>query len=429
MHREVTHNKFPASFSHFVEAIFDFFRRRMPQEWTKWRDTVTDNFRIISHKDFLGFWSEVGIYTLSYWKPEKALAIGSWIGSSLAMLRGGFLSAKERTALKAVMRHPSETHGVARRANAILLLDDGWNCAKVAEALYLDDDTVRTWFKRYQAGGLDEMKVFDWKGRSGDLSRERMAELSARLGERLMRDSGEVAAYIAARWGVVYGPSGCVALLHRLGWASNTSARKACRPARMRPGRPPSSRDTTNCSTGWPPTRSSTSPMPCTRSTSPAPRMAGSARATRWRCGGHRGASASTSTRRSTWRISTALWSRPSGSMPPPPSRYSRSWRPATPGKRRIYVIADNARYHHARVVRQWLERPDCRITLVFLPAYAPHLNAIERLWAVMHREVTHNRFYPNFGHFVDAIFDFFRRRMPQEWKNGATPSQTTSGS
>ncbi len=38
---------------------FDFFRRRLPQEWTKWRDTVTDNFRIISHKDFR-FWSRVG---------------------------------------------------------------------------------------------------------------------------------------------------------------------------------------------------------------------------------------------------------------------------------------------------------------------------------------------------------------------------------
>jgi len=69
------------------------------------------------------------------------------------MLRGGFPSAKERTALQAVMRHPSEIHGVARRANAILLLDDGLSCADVAKVLYLDDDTVRTWFKRYQAGG------------------------------------------------------------------------------------------------------------------------------------------------------------------------------------------------------------------------------------------------------------------------------------
>ena len=90
--------------------------------------------------------------------------------------------------------------------------------------------------------------------------------------------------------------------------------------------------------------------------------------------------------------------------------------RTSNPGKRRIHVIADNARYHHARVVRQWLERPDCRITLVFLPAYAPHLNAIERSWAVMHREVTHNKFHASFSHFVEAIFDFFRRRMPQEW-------------
>ena len=49
------------------------------------------------------------------------------------------------------MWHPSEILGVARRANTILLLDDGWNCAKVAEALCLDHDRVRTWFKRYQA--------------------------------------------------------------------------------------------------------------------------------------------------------------------------------------------------------------------------------------------------------------------------------------
>ena len=56
------------------------------------------------------------LYTLPCWKPEKALAIGSWIGSSLATICGGFLSAKERTALQAVMRHPSEIHGVARRA-------------------------------------------------------------------------------------------------------------------------------------------------------------------------------------------------------------------------------------------------------------------------------------------------------------------------
>ena len=85
---------------------------------------------------------------------------------------------------------------------------------------------------------------------------------------------------------------------------------------------------------------------------------------------------------------------------------------------RRIHVIAANARYHHTVLVRQWLERPGCRIKLVFRPAYVPHLNAIERLWGVMHREVTHNRFYGNFDLFAHAVDDFFRRRLPQEWRS-----------
>ena len=114
------------------------------------------------------------------------------------MVRIGFLSASEREQLRAVMRHPSETHGVARRANAILLLDDGLSCAEVAKVLYLDDDTVRTWLKRYRAGGLDELTLFDWHGRSGHLSQAQEAALSAHLDARLYRDTGEVAAHIEA---------------------------------------------------------------------------------------------------------------------------------------------------------------------------------------------------------------------------------------
>ena len=356
----------------------------------------------------------IGTYTLSLWQPEKVLAIRSWIGSPLIMLRGGFLGAKERMALQAVMRHPSETHGVARRANAILLLDDGWNCAKVAEALYLDDDTVRTWFKRYQAGGLDEMKVFDWKGRSGDLSREQMAELSARLGERLMRDSGEVAAYIAARWGVVYSPSGCVALLHRLGFEYK-------RPESL-PARSDEARQAAFISRYDQLLNGLAADEVVYFADAVHPEYQ-SRPAHGWVRKGDKVALRRTSGRQRL-NLHAALNLENFHCPLVEAERIDAAstiallakLEASNPGKRRIHVIADNARYHHARVVRQWLERPDCRITLVFLPAYAPHLNAIERLWAVMHCEVTHNRFYPNFGHFVDAVFDFFRRRLPQEW-------------
>jgi len=57
-----------------------------------------------------------------------------------------------------------------------------------------------------------------------------------------------------------------------------------------------------------------------------------------------------------------------------------------------IHVFLDNARYHHAKLVNEWLSRPGCRIKLRFLPAYCPHLNPIERLWGVMHKNVTHNK-------------------------------------
>jgi hypothetical protein len=47
----------------------------------------------------------------------------------------------------------------------------------------------------YRRGGLDEMTLFDWHGRPGHLSQAQEAELTLHLGERLYRDTGEVAAH------------------------------------------------------------------------------------------------------------------------------------------------------------------------------------------------------------------------------------------
>src|SRR6516165_5987726 len=58
------------------------------------------------------------------------------------------------------------------------------------------------------------------------------------------------------------------------------------------------------------------------------------------------------------------------------------------PTKRLIHVFLDNARYHHAILVQEWLARQGCRIKLHFIPTYCPHLNPIERLWGLMHRHL-----------------------------------------
>ncbi len=86
-----------------------------------------------------------------------------------------------------------------------------------------------------------------------------------------------------------------------------------------------------------------------------------------------------------------------------------------TPTKTTIHVFVDNARYHHARILQPWLHSPERRVKLKFLPAYAPHLNPIERLWGVMHDCITHNRHYATFNQFTEAIFNFFRQTLPDK--------------
>ena len=49
------------------------------------------------------------------------------------MIRPDFLSPSERRELEVCVRSQREDHGVARRANAILLLDDGESCVQIAK--------------------------------------------------------------------------------------------------------------------------------------------------------------------------------------------------------------------------------------------------------------------------------------------------------
>ena len=52
------------------------------------------------------------------------------------MIRPGFLDSKSRQDLIELTRDGSAAHRLARRANALLLLDDGMSCEVVAKVLY-----------------------------------------------------------------------------------------------------------------------------------------------------------------------------------------------------------------------------------------------------------------------------------------------------
>jgi hypothetical protein len=65
------------------------------------------------------------------------------------VIRDGFLDPETRQDLIALVRDGKAEMHPGRRANALLLLDDGLSCEAVATVLYLDDDTIRYWYKLY----------------------------------------------------------------------------------------------------------------------------------------------------------------------------------------------------------------------------------------------------------------------------------------
>jgi len=74
----------------------------------------------------------------------------------------------------------------------------------------------------------------------------------------------------------------------------------------------------------------------------------------------------------------------------------------------RIILFSDNARYNHARSIRDYLQKPECRVEIVYLPPYSPNLNLIERLWGFMKDRVLKNQYYATFAAFQHAIQQFF---------------------
>lgn len=72
-----------------------------------------------------------------------------------------------------------------------------------------------------------------------------------------------------------------------------------------------------------------------------------------------------------------------------------------------IHMIMDNVSYQKSKEVKAAAE--NLNIKLHYLPPYSPNLNPIERLWKIMHEQVTYNQYYQKFSEFREAIRHFFR--------------------
>jgi transposase len=332
------------------------------------------------------------------------------------MIRPGFLDPESRQDLIDLARDGSVPHRLARRANALLLLDGAMSCQAVARVLFIDDDTVRSWYQQYQEDGIEGLATFGHEGGTCRLTAQHQDQLKAWITAILPRTTREVGAWIGRECGVEYQTrSGLIALLHRLGMEHRKpkAISRKLDPAKQAAFIKEydalmnriSADEAAVFADAVHPTHA-VRPVGCW-----APKdipVAVEQSSGRDRLNIHGAIDLETGQTivkdvLSVDAASTILLLMTIEVM--------------YPAMRVIHVFLDNARYHHAKLVQAWLARLGCRIRLHFVPAYCPHLNPLERLWGLMHRHTTHNKCHATFRDFSDAMLTFLRDTVPANWR------------
>ena len=77
---------------------------------------------------------------------------------------------------------------------------------------------------------------------------------------------------------------------------------------------------------------------------------------------------------------------------------------------RKIVIILDNARIHHAKLLKPFLDEMKDRLELMFLPPYSPELNLIEGLWGWLKSSVINNSFFPSLPKVRAAVNEFIEK-------------------
>lgn len=286
----------------------------------------------------------------------------------------------------------------------------------ICRCLDIRRDLGDDWRKRYERDGLSFIKLKDYSMREGHLSGAQESALMARLREHPMGDTNEIRAHIQQVYKQDYSRSGCIKLLHRLGFCYKKPARLPTRAnvqeqhdfikhySKLQNHLPEDEiiyfgdavhpDHQVRPAHGW--FHKDDTPAVPANSGRKRVNIHGALCLENFDCPFVEVEKVNAD---STIALFEQLEAR-------------------NKDKRILHVIFDNAKYHHARKVQEWLKRPGCKIKIIWLPAYAPHLNSIERLWGVMHKHVTHNKFYKTYKDFAEAILTFLRETIPKKWKN-----------
>ena len=319
-----------------------------------------------------------------------------------------FLTEEQREELLSELRL-ERNRKFADRIRVILLLDKGKSATKIAEYLFLNEGTVRNYEKRYKEGGLEKLVNDYYIGRSAYLSPEKQSKLTLELESKVYPTTKSVISHIKKEFGVVYTVGGMTTLLHQLGFSykkpkgvpgkAKTEEQEAFvkKYNRVKKKGLVYFADSTHpmlnpiLSAGW--IRKGKEYEVKTNS-------------------GRQRVNINGAIEMKTLNVVSRSCKRVNGSSM---CDLLRAIRLKHPKVKKIHLILDNAPYNKSNQVRDLAWK--LKIKILYLPAYSPNLNPIERLWKFMKKEVMANRYFPDLETFQKELMLFLRgiRKHRQE--------------
>ena len=317
---------------------------------------------------------------------------------------GPFLTTQEAQTLKKTHKKTKQRRH-ADRIKTILLLNEGYTYEQVARILLLDDSTIRSYETAYRQGGMTSLLTDQYSGKESLLTQKQEYFLRLHLRSITYQTVAEIVRYVEGRFGVFYSVRGMTKLLHRLRFTRKKltivpgkadAEKQAAFLADYRELQAKKkSEDVIYFGDGCHPQHNTIATYGWIE--------VGEKKQIRSNTGRKRinlhgvinsedvtdieVLNEETINADSVIRLLELLLVKHTGGM--------------------IYVIVDNARYYHAKKVTAFLtDHP--RVRLVYLPAYAPNLNLIERLWLLFKRKILYNQYYGEFAQFERACMHFF---------------------
>jgi len=317
------------------------------------------------------------------------------------------LSKEQLSELKAAHRKAKRSNAhAAYKINAVILLGTGWTLKQVKQALLLDEETLRSYVKKYRENGIEGLIRTHYLGRFSALIQAQENQLSEELNQTIHLSTQSIIEYVRQTFGKDYTPSGMRDLLHRLGYEYKKP--------KCVPGNPDLEEQEIFAKQyeDFMAEKSEDIEVFFIDATHPEHNAQA---AYGWMKRGERQTLKTNSGRQrlnlhgaihaethevtviesdtvntdSTLRLIETL-----------DQKYFLA--------QEILLIADNAKYHYSKAVQEGLKDYP-RVRFVFLPSYSPNLNLIERFWGFFKKKVLHNRYHKDIGSFRRACIKFFR--------------------